>query len=111
VILTTRNGLRLEPTTTAAVLDAVLAPLLRSSQAEDLLEKKPVRTPRPKRKKRRRVKADAEPTDGPRERAIAALRAHPDATVSAVGKLAKVSRSTVANAAKDLANGRHEDRH
>ena len=50
--------------TTAAVLDAVLAPLLRSSQAEDLLEKKPTRTPRPKRKKRRRVKADAEPTDG-----------------------------------------------
>jgi hypothetical protein len=50
--------------TTAAVLDAVLAPLLRSSQAEDLLEKKPGRTPRPKRKKRRRVKADAEPTDG-----------------------------------------------
>jgi hypothetical protein len=26
-------GLRLEPTTTAAVLDAVLTPLLRSSQA------------------------------------------------------------------------------
>src|SRR5262249_13012924 len=42
-----KNGLRLEPTTTAAVLDAVLAPLLRSSQAEDLPEKKPARTPRP----------------------------------------------------------------
>jgi hypothetical protein len=42
-------------------------------------------------------------TDSPRERARAALRANPDATLTAVAKPAKVSRSTVVNARDDLA--------
>jgi len=107
-IVTNLVGFRLEPTTTAAVLDAVLTPLLRSSQAEDLLEKKPARTQRhlrPKRRKpkRRRVKANAEPTDAPRQRAIAVLKANPDATLTRIAKLANCSRSTAVNARDELA--------
>jgi hypothetical protein len=43
------------------------------------------------------------PWTGARDRALAALRAHPGKTVSAVAKIAKCSRSTVVNAGKDLA--------
>jgi len=42
-------------------------------------------------------------SDGPRGRARAALKAHPDATVSAVAKLAKCSRATVIAARGELA--------
>ena len=98
-------ALNLEAQTTMAVLGAILSPLLRSSQTEDLLEKKPARTTRPKRKKprRRRVKANAEATDGPRQRAARALAANPNATLTRIAKIAKCSRGTVVNARDELA--------
>src|SRR5262249_50512292 len=60
---------------------------------------------RQKRKtaKRRQAKANAEPTDGPRQRALAALKANPDAPLTTVAKLAGCARSTVVNARDDLA--------
>jgi hypothetical protein len=42
------------------------------------------------------------PTDGPRERARAALKANPDATLTAVAEIANVSRSTVVNARDEI---------
>jgi len=117
-ILVNLSALNLQPTTAAQVLAAVLAPLLRSSGPEepDLPRKRagrprvrPRRAARRKRKKSRpRVAAAAapEPTagrDGQRQRAIAALKANPGASLTAVAKLASVSRSTVVNASADLA--------
>jgi hypothetical protein len=99
-------ALNLEPQTTMAVLGAVLAPLLQSSQAE--VPHKAARTQRqPRRKqkkpKRRRVKANVESTDGPRERARAALKANPGASLTAIAKIAGCSRGTAVAARRGLA--------
>src|SRR5262245_66614174 len=96
-IATNIAGLKLEPATAAQILAAVLAPLFRSSQTEDLLPDKPARTQRrspPRKKRRRATKANAEPADGPRERAIAALKANPDATLTPTAQPAGVSPGT-----------------
>jgi len=112
-ITTNLAGLQLESNITAQILAAVLAPLLRSSGPElgDLqgAPKRPrKRTGRPRARtsprRRKKAKRRAARTTEARERARAALRTHPDATVSAVAKLAKVSFGTVINARKDLAN-------
>jgi len=112
-IVTNLVGLRLEPITTAAVLGAVLPPLLRSSETPTPAVGQPQSKPRSAAPRRKREKsgprlaaaapAADEPTDGPRQRARAALAANPDATLTAVAKLAKVSRSTVVNARDELA--------
>jgi len=78
------TSLNLEPTTAAAVLGAVLTPLLRDSASElpqpragrprSKLRKAP--PPQPERKKRR-----ATPSSDGRERARAALAANPNATL------------------------------
>jgi len=108
-IISNITALRLEPSTVTAVLGAVLTPLLRSPGSEipipvpAIREKRP-RTARQKRRKARPpVAAAAEPTDGPRERAIAALRANPDAPLNTIAQLAGCARSTVVNARGDLA--------
>jgi hypothetical protein len=83
----------------------VLPPLLRSS-TEDFLPDKPARTQRrspPRKKRRRATEASAEPADGPRKRAIAALKANPDATLTDVAKLARCSHGTAINARNELA--------
>jgi lambda repressor-like predicted transcriptional regulator len=110
-ITTNIAALQLDHNTATAVLGAILAPLLRAqteTQAGFVEMTKPSRLPRSnqRRKKakrhaaaRRRVKANPEPRDAPRQRAIAALRDHPGATLTQVAKIAKVSRSTVHNAA------------
>jgi len=118
-ILTNLSALNLQPKTAAQILAAVLAPLLRNSGAPDLdpdlelktrklrggrprgrprraVRSKP-RGSRPKRKYRRHVPSAA------RERAIAALRANPDATLAHVAKIAKCGFGTAVNARKDLA--------
>jgi primosomal protein N' len=111
-IVTNLVSLQLAPDTTAAVLGAVLAPLLRSGSDVDPASEDPMKIrrkragrPRSKRqsdpRRRRKYKRHA-PTEA-RDRALAALRAKPDATSTEIAKIAKVSRSTVVNAREELA--------
>jgi hypothetical protein len=112
-ILANLSALNLQPNTAVQILAAVLAPLLRSSGPDvpvPAIQRRPRsklrRATRQKRKKggpRVAAAAAGEPTDGPRARAIAALKANPDATLTAVAKIAGVGRSTVVNARGDLA--------
>src|SRR5262245_47064508 len=119
-ILANLSALNLQPNTTAQILAAVLAPLLRSSDSDPPpgLEppSKPSRRPRvrPRRATRRKkpkhqaaaaaaVQNERSDRDAPRQRAIAALRTNPDATPSEIAKVAKCSRSTVVNARETLA--------
>jgi hypothetical protein len=108
-IISNLATLQLAPDTTAAVLGAVLAPLLRSSQPElppPVIRETPARRSKPRRQKRKKSRpllaASGEPTDGPRERALAALKANPDAPLSTIAKLARCARSTAVNARDDL---------
>jgi hypothetical protein len=96
-ILANLAALNLQPNTAAAVLGAVLAPLLRTAETPPAgLEPQPSRRPRsskrsrgsPRRKYRRRAPAEA------RDRALAALRANPDGSTTDLAKVAKCSRST-----------------
>jgi len=117
-ILTNLSALNLQPNAAAQILAAVLAPLLRNSSPDvdpDLeLQKKRGRprgrlrraSGRRRRKTRARRRA-ARPTDA-RARAIAALRDNPNATLSAIAKLARCGYGTAVNARKDLAA---EERH
>jgi len=111
-ITTNLAALHLEPNTTAQILAAVFAPLLRNSgppvPAPELPPKHAQRRRggRPRKRARgasrpRRYKRHA-PTEA-RDRALAAWRENPDANPTEVAKLAKVSRSTAANARKRLA--------
>jgi hypothetical protein len=107
-ILSNVVALKLEVQTALAVVGAILMPLLRNAQTEITPHKgAPTqgRLPRPQRRqaRRRRLQASAEPSDGPRERARAALRENPDATLTALARAAKCSRSTIANARRELA--------
>jgi len=108
-------GLQLAPDTTAAILGAVLAPLLRSGPDVDPASEDPTkirrkRAGRPRLKlrgavHRRRKKSKrraSRPTEA-RDRALAAIRDNPDATVARIAKLAKCCPSTAVNARKDLA--------
>jgi hypothetical protein len=97
-------GLQLDNNITAAILGAVLAPLLRSEpperphkRAAGRLRTKRRSAPRRKRKYKRHAPTDA------RDRALAALRAKPGVTLTEIAKIARVSRSTVATAARELA--------
>jgi len=110
-ILTNLSALNLQPNTAAQILAAVLAPLLRNSGPDldpDLeIRKKRAGRPRgrPRRVPRRRKKARARRRAGrstqARERAIAALRANPDASsLTAVAKAAGVSKGTVVKRAR-----------
>ena len=116
-ILTNLAALNLQPNTAAQILAAVLAPLLRRSgdrgiRDPGLPERRHKRAgrlrshgaPRRRKKARRRVAAAAAAaTDGPRERARAAIATTPDASANAIAKAAGVSRSTVVNARAELA--------
>ena len=105
-ILTNLSALNLQPNTAAAILAAVLAPLLRNSGPDvdpDLeLKSRKKRAGRlrgqPRRRtsrRRKKAKRRAARSADARERACASL--------TAVAKIAKVSRSTVVNARDDLA--------
>src|SRR5215469_10779963 len=96
-ILANLAALNLQPNTAAAVLGA-LAPLLRT--AETPPSRRPRSSKRPRRGRRRRYKRSA-PSEA-RDRALAALRANPDATPTEIAKIAKVSRSTVVHAREAL---------
>jgi len=109
-ITTNIAALQLEPNTAAQILAAVFAPLLQSSdpvpeQHASRPGPKPRRGPRQKRKKSGpRVTANgAEPTGAPRRRAIAALQANSDATLTRIAEIADCSHSTAVNARRDLA--------
>jgi hypothetical protein len=108
-IITNVASLKLEPTTTAAVLGAVLAPLLRSSAPAPDLDEPKIRKTRAGRRRskprsaRRKRKYKRHAPSEARDRALAALRANPDATPTQIAKIAKVSRSTAANAAREFA--------
>ena len=122
-ILANLSALNLQPTTAAAVLAAVLAPLLRSAEpdVDPVLDRPVRRQPRAQprralRRKRKRISrsrvtaaaaaaaaAASDPADGPRQRAARALAANPGASLTAVAKIAGVSRSTVVNARGDVA--------
>jgi hypothetical protein len=106
-------ALHLEPNTTAQILAAVFAPLLRSSEPElpppaeprsgklpERPRSKPRKAPRHKRKKTARR---ATPNMTGRARARAALQANADATLTDVAKAVGCSCATVANARADLA--------
>jgi len=106
-ILTNLAALNLQPNTAAAVLGAILAPLLRTAETPPaVLEPQPsrrrssskrARGGRRKRKYRRSAPSEA------RDRALAALKADPDASTTDLAKLAKVSRSTVAKTRAEIA--------
>jgi hypothetical protein len=117
-ILTNLSALNLQPTAAAQILAAVLAPLLRSSDPDppqDLPRRRagrprvrPRRAARRKKPKRRGAAAPSAQNehadrDAPRQRAIAALKANPEATPTEIAKVAKCSRSTVVNARETLA--------
>ena len=105
-ILTNLAALNLQPNTAAAVLGAILAPLLRTAETPPaVLEPQPsrrrssskrARGGRRKRKYRRSAPSEA------RDRALAALKADPDASTTDLAKLAKVSRSTVAKTRAEI---------
>jgi hypothetical protein len=96
-------GLQLAPDTTAAVLGAVLAPLLRSGPDVDPASEDPTKIRR-KRAGRPRLKLrGAVHRRRKRDRALAAIRDNSDATVARIAKLAKCCPSTAVNARKDLA--------
>jgi len=104
-ITTNLAALYLEPNTTAQILAAVLAPLLRSSDSDppDLPRTRGERPRRPRSAARRkRTYRRHAPTEA-RDRALAALRANPDASVTDIAKIANVSRSTVTIARNKLA--------
>jgi hypothetical protein len=98
-ITTNLAGLHLESNIAAQVLAAVFAPLLRTGPNPDhpvpKLPHKRARLQARKAPRRKKPKRRAPRPAEARERAIAALKANPDATASAVAKLAKCSRSTV----------------
>jgi hypothetical protein len=102
------TALQLDSTTVAQVLTAVLTPLLRTAKTpQAALEpaSRPSRRPRSikrSRRTRRKRKYTRHAPSEARERAIAALRANPDATPTEIAKIAKVSRSTVVHAREAL---------
>jgi hypothetical protein len=96
-------ALQLAPDTTAAILGAVLAPLLRSGPDVDPASNDPTKIQR-KRAGRPRLKSKSAPrrrrqkfrhrvlrSSEARERALAAIRDNPDATIARIAKLAKCS--------------------
>jgi hypothetical protein len=110
-ITTNLAALNLQPNAAAQILAAVLAPLLRNSSLDPEPERPRKRAGwprgRPPRASRRRKKTRARrrasrPTEA-RERAIAAIRDNPDATLATITKLAKCGYRTAVNARKDLA--------
>ena len=94
-------ALKLEPRTTMAIVGAILTPLLTDADGPPRARRSQSQSRRaPQRKKpKRRAPRSAEA----RERARAALKANPDASLTAVAKAAGVSRSTVVNARNDSA--------
>jgi primosomal protein N' len=110
-ITTNLAALQLSPNTAAQILAAVFAPLLRSGDpvpgglpaAGKLSPKRRAAPHRRSRRSRRKRKYRRHAPTEAHDRALAALRANPDATTSKLAKLAKVSRSTIVNVRRDLA--------
>jgi hypothetical protein len=109
-ILTNLSALNLQPTTTAQILAAVLAPLLRSADPDPpgQQRQRAERPPQPgraapRKQPKQRTAPAGQPTDSPRQRAARALAANPNVSLTKVAAIAGVSRSTVCNAARELA--------
>ena len=105
-IIANLAALNLQPSTAAAVLGA-LAPLLRTAETPPaVLEPQPSRRPRSSKRarggRRKRKYRRSAPSEA-RDRALAALKADPDASTTDLAKLAKVSRSTVAKTRAEIA--------
>src|SRR5215472_8954239 len=105
-ILANLAALNLQPNTAAAVLGA-LAPLLRTAETppailEPQLSRRPRSSKRPRGVRRKRKYKRHASTEA-RDRALAALKADPDASTTDLAKLAKVSRSTVAKTRAEIA--------
>ena len=113
-ILTNLGALNLQPNTAAQILAAVLAPLLRSTNPEPPVRprkhaERPRAKPRkaaPQKKAKPRAPAPR-PTEA-RDQARAALKANPSLSLTKVAAIAGVSRSTVCNAARELAAEAHK---
>jgi len=103
-------ALQLEPNIAAQVIAAVIPPLLRSS-GPPAAPLGPARSasshrragPRSKPGGRRKRKYERHAPTEARDRALAALKANPDATPSQIARQAGVSRSTAVHARKQLA--------
>jgi len=112
-IISSLASLKLEPATTAAVLGAVLVPLLRSAHPQQPAQQRQ-RAERPRAKPRKAAQQKREYKRGApdaRDRAHAALKANPGVSLTKVAAIAGVSRSTVCNAARELeAEARREAR-
>jgi len=120
-IISSLASLKLEPATTAAVLGAVLAPLIRSAPPQRLVrprqraERPRVRPGRAAQQKHPQQRAAAQQkrkykrgAPDARDRAHAALKANPGISLTKVAALAGVSRSTVCNAARELEAAAHK---
>ena len=108
-IIANLAALNLQPSTAATVLGA-LAPLLRTAETPPpaALEPPPRSSRRPRASKRprgapRRRKYNRRAPTEARDRALAALKANPNASTTDLAKLAKVSRSTVAKTRAEIA--------
>jgi hypothetical protein len=99
--------LKLEPSTTMAIVGAILTPLLADAQRGPprtrRSQSQPRRAAKRASKPKRRVAAAPEPRDAPRQRAIAALKTNPDKPILAIAKIARCARSTVVNAREAIA--------
>ena len=94
-ILANLSALNLQPNTAAQILAAVLAPLLRSSEPD--VPVPAIRSERPRSKRRgssrRRKKYNRRAPTEARDKALAALRANPDATPTEIAKIARETRA------------------
>ena len=111
-ITTAIAGLHLESNIAAQILAAVFAPLLRSADPDPPQDLPHQHAERPRRRSRRTAPRSRGSTrrrkrgykrHDARDRALAALRANPDATPTELAKLAKVSRATAVQAREELA--------
>jgi len=103
-ILTNLAALNLQPNTTAQILAAVLAPLLRSAEPDPPVRPRqhaagPRAKPRQATRQKRKYQRGAPDA---RDRATRALKANPGISWTKLAVTAGVSRSTVRNAAREL---------
>jgi hypothetical protein len=104
-IIANLAALNLQPSTAATVLGA-LAPLLRTAETPPaVLEPQPSRRPRSSKRARgarRKRKYKRHAPSEARDRALAELKANPDASTTDLAKVAKCSRSTVVKTRNEI---------
>jgi hypothetical protein len=103
-ILTNLSALNLQPNITAAVLGAVLTPLIRSADPQQPAQQRQ-RAERPRVAARRTKSATVSdlPADSPRQRAARALKANPGVSLTKVAAIkAHVDPTSLEQARADL---------